>query len=394
MKTDVYRLDEGTPLKRAKQTEDGYIYFEGRATRAGVFKYMDGKGNAFYELRPPEEVSNPASLATLARKPITDLHPSEFVDSENIQKYSVGTIDGEIVWEHDFEDGYVKVRGVINRKDAVDSVNIKNRTEFSCGYVADIEVNPGVWTDSKGVDHRYDAIQRNIRYNHLALVDSGRAGKEVKLRVDDAYQISDSADRTPPKTTPPKKEVSMKIRIDGREYAADEPAAQRAIDDMVDARTKAVEAVTGIKAKLDASEATLADLRVKLTALEGKAAELDVLKADAANKPTQADQDAARLDWFDTRQALLAQVDTRQIVLDAAITNDEIKRAIVLSRFDEADLPSQAHIDAAFSLMSKEDFKPAKTGDTIAKAIVDGAGAGVEDALMNAQAAYLASFKN
>jgi hypothetical protein len=53
--------------------------------------------------------------------------------------------------------------------------------EMSCGYTADVEFTSGTWN---GED--YDAIQRNIRYNHVALLPGGkgRAGREVGLRLD------------------------------------------------------------------------------------------------------------------------------------------------------------------------------------------------------------------
>lgn len=62
---------------------------------------------------------------------------------------------------------------------------IRNGTqEVSCGYAADTEMISGKYN---GED--YDAIQRNIRYNHLAVVPRGRAGPEVRIRLDAAEEI-------------------------------------------------------------------------------------------------------------------------------------------------------------------------------------------------------------
>jgi len=58
---------------------------------------------------------------------------------------------------------------------------------------------------------------------------------------------------------------------------------------------------------------------------------------------------------------LSKRADALAIEVEAEANNDEIKRAIVLSRFDAEDLPTQAHIDAAFSLMSKDTTAPAPT---------------------------------
>lgn len=176
------RFDRGE-LVPAHRTPEGFLFVEGRATRAGVFLYKRGDGSIIRELRPPEEVGSAQSLATLARKPITNEHPSEFVDAKNAEQYVAGTVDPEVVWEQDHSDGFVKVRGTIMRQDAIEAIE-SGRHQLSCGYHADIEETPGVWTDAHGTEHRYDAVQRNIRYNHLALVDRGRAGKQARLRLD------------------------------------------------------------------------------------------------------------------------------------------------------------------------------------------------------------------
>ena len=51
--------------------------------------------------------------------------------------------------------------------------------ELSLGYNLDLDETPGVWQGE-----HYDAIQRNIRINHLALVREARAGDQARLNVD------------------------------------------------------------------------------------------------------------------------------------------------------------------------------------------------------------------
>jgi hypothetical protein len=55
------------------------------------------------------------------------------------------------------------------------------KSELSCGYTADVEFTPGLWNGQP-----YDAVQRNIRGNHVALVDAGRAGPACAIRMDAA----------------------------------------------------------------------------------------------------------------------------------------------------------------------------------------------------------------
>ena len=51
--------------------------------------------------------------------------------------------------------------------------------ELSLGYDCDLEENPGTWNGMP-----YDCIQRNIRINHLAIVDEARAGHQTRLNLD------------------------------------------------------------------------------------------------------------------------------------------------------------------------------------------------------------------
>ena len=51
--------------------------------------------------------------------------------------------------------------------------------ELSLGYNLTLEETPGVWNGQE-----YDAIQRDIRINHLALVREARAGDQARLNID------------------------------------------------------------------------------------------------------------------------------------------------------------------------------------------------------------------
>jgi hypothetical protein len=337
--------------------------FEGYASRAGVFRYRDQAGVITAELRPASEVGRADSLATLARKPVTNTHPNVPVTAENADRFSVGALDGEVNWESDFEDGFIKVRGIVQRKDAVDAVDA-GRQELSCGYTCDLDETPGQWTDSLGAVHEYDAIQRNITYNHLALVDKGRAGSQARLRVD-AAMVDDDTEQTPQPKQSGQAGAKMKIRIDGQEYDITEEAAiKRALDAQQKRNDEAAAKLAEAEANAQAAQAATVEAVAKADAATAQlatvTAERDVLKLDADKAPPITDA-AERMAWHTERMELSKRADALAIEVEAEASNDEIKRAIVLSRFDAEDLPTQAHIDAAFSLMSKDTAAPAPT---------------------------------
>ncbi|BBO74408.1 hypothetical protein DSCW_18250 [Desulfosarcina widdelii] len=167
-------------------TPEGYLVCDAFVTRSGVFDYHDDDGKLTRELRPPEAVFADESLATLAMQPITFLHPKEkLVTTENIRGLQVG-VTGENI-THDGE--VVKCRVKITDKAVIQYARDMHArgegVELSCGYDADVEPIAG---EHKTEGH-YDAVQKNIRYNHVAIVAKGRAGEKVKLKLDQKEEI-------------------------------------------------------------------------------------------------------------------------------------------------------------------------------------------------------------
>lgn len=180
----------------------GYLRIDvARLTRVGVFTYGDGQGDTWGELRTEDQVADPASLRSFELKPLTDDHPSEFVTSTNIKDLQKGTIGSDVTFRHPFVEASIIVT------DAVVIQKIKDgKVELSCGYTAQVIADSGT-TDS-GVS--FAARQTNIRGNHVALVDRGRAGSECRIplgRGDAFHLITQGHDMK-----------TRKITIDGVEH--------------------------------------------------------------------------------------------------------------------------------------------------------------------------------
>ena len=149
------------------KTPEGYIIDTPIIARTGIQWYhRDGKDVAEY--RPASEVFAPQSLASFVGRPLTIDHPSFMVRSDNVRGVVVGTILGE-----PWRDGEnLRARVVVHDKRAVDLIERGLKAELSVGYTVETEQVAG--TTPEGV--HYDAIQRNIRCNHLSIVTRGRAG--------------------------------------------------------------------------------------------------------------------------------------------------------------------------------------------------------------------------
>lgn len=165
MRTDSVPVDE-------HYSAEGYFYDNPILTRTGIFKYTLEDGSERRELRRPEDVFDPESLASYEGKPIIITHDAQVIDKDNAHRERVGTIltpgqqNGETV----------RAKIVIDDPDAVKASGLR---ELSVGYYQDLIMEPGEWNGEP-----YDAIQTHIRVNHLALVAVARAGDDARLNMD------------------------------------------------------------------------------------------------------------------------------------------------------------------------------------------------------------------
>lgn len=155
-------------------TKDGFLKGESIVSRTGVFIYRNADGSERRELRHPDDVFNQDSLDSLISIPVTINHPTELVNSDNAHMYSVG-LTGEKVKR---DDNDIVVSLTVSHKKAIDAINAGKR-ELSLGYNLDLLEEAGDYEGEK-----YTHRQKNINYNHLALVDKARAGRSARINLD------------------------------------------------------------------------------------------------------------------------------------------------------------------------------------------------------------------
>lgn len=166
---------DSIPLSDTYFTPEGYLIDNPILTRVGIFEYHNPDGTIRRELRLPEEVFAAESLASYKGKPVILTHEAGLVDVDNVQQEHIGTILSEGIQDGD------NVRAQIVIHDA-ESLSYGLR-ELSLGYTQTPDETPGVWNGQP-----YDAIQRNIQINHLALVEKARAGEQARLNIDGEEQ--------------------------------------------------------------------------------------------------------------------------------------------------------------------------------------------------------------
>lgn len=153
--------------------------------RTGTQKYLPSEigeqGQGLVDVyRNEDEVFKAAAMASFEGKPITDDHPPTEVDSNNYGAYVRGTVQNVRRGQGENEDKVI-CDLVIYDSALIDKIKHGKR-DVSCGYDCKYIANgDGTYT------------QADIIGNHVAIVDNGRAGKEVSIQ--DAQPIMKGRDK-------------------------------------------------------------------------------------------------------------------------------------------------------------------------------------------------------
>lgn len=119
--------------------------------------------------RPEAEVFDRAAVASFEGKPVCDEHPEEDVTPDNYGRYMKGVCRDVRRGDGDLSNCLVADL-VIYDADLIGKIEAGKR-EISCGYDC-------LWNPTS--DSSYDQLE--IRGNHVAVVDRGRAGHKVAIR--------------------------------------------------------------------------------------------------------------------------------------------------------------------------------------------------------------------
>ena len=266
----MYLLDKIGITTRTFTDEGFLIVNNARIARSGIQEYFAGElgltdrdpFDVIKIYRPEAEVFNKDSMASFANKPVTNNHPQQLVDATNAKDLTVGHSGENIIKDGIFLNAKLTVTDAEAIKDITDG-----KVELSNGYTSEIEFKAGVTNDGD----EYDAIQTDIKGNHIAIVDKARCGIECK--ISDGFKHEGNA--------------MKKILIDGIEYEANDQTAQAVNKVIADAEEKVKTAEQ--KAK-DAEEEALKEMEAKEKMEKDHKVSIDKMQAkvdDAeANKVT------------------------------------------------------------------------------------------------------------
>lgn len=325
------------PTQR-QYTDEGFLRVPGNVARTGIQEYLakelglDGNPNRIVRVyRPPEEVFNAESLSSYDGVDVTIEHPGGLVNSDNFRKVTAGVVRGVGVQDGEF----VKLPElIIKDKAAIDAIN-SGKCELSAGYTAIYDECPGVTPDGEA----YDYVQRNIRINHVALVDRARAGYQARI-----FDHNPLGGNTMP----------VLITTDsGRSVDVADPANAQLVADAFDR----------LQARVTTAEADAQAAKAVADARSEELTEAKKLTTDAAI--------AARVQAITNRQIAARKIAGDAFTCDSVDPIEIMRSALVIARpkIDWAD-KSAAYVTAAFDMEvekedeDEEDDKKAKpTGD-------------------------------
>jgi hypothetical protein len=241
----------GQISENISETPEGYLVcYAVPIARLGDMSYSAGEtgtGKALTVRNTASVLFDPATTASFEGKPVTVQHPAPNKDPsipdvtpDNWKQLAVGVAGAVRMGSGDDADKLISDL-LITDADAIALVKNGLR-EISCGYECDISE-----PDENGI-----TLRTRIIGNHIALVDSGRAGSDVAIR--------DSQPTT--------------VEIMKEKLKAWLPTFLRVIDEMPEEVEEAVEAAVDedpmkkIMDRLDAMEAKLADMCKPADAVE------------------------------------------------------------------------------------------------------------------------------
>jgi hypothetical protein len=161
-----------------RRTRDGYMTVNARVARGGNVQTYLGSEVGKPEMasvrvfRPADEVFSTDTMQSFAHRPVTLGHPSSSVSSTNWKDVAKGWSDGEVARDGDF----IRVSMLLADAEAISAVEGGTR-ELSMGYDCSLDWTSGVSPSGEV----YDAIQRGIRSNHVAIVPAARGGAELRI---------------------------------------------------------------------------------------------------------------------------------------------------------------------------------------------------------------------
>lgn len=205
------RLPPGAPAGSLRGRIDettGFLHVgESKIARSGTLVYSDGR-QEWREFRSDATIAQAAE--SFSGVVFTHNHPPVMVTKDNVSQFQAGQVanarkDGKFLVVDEI---------IITRPSAIDRAQKPGGWELSIGFLTEVVRRDGV---HDGKDFAFE--QTLLEGNHVAGVDEGRAGPEIRLAMDSAFSIAaliePDAPTTPPTADAEENTMDPKEKTDG-----------------------------------------------------------------------------------------------------------------------------------------------------------------------------------
>lgn len=268
-----YQRLDFVDLKAPVTTPEGYLRLDGKIARTGIQTYKRADGTEVREFRPPTEVFAAAYVDSFQAIPLTNNHPAHLLTDRSAKTHAIGAVS----LARKVDEKWLGATMAVWDAAAIDDIR-SGRSQLSVGYSCEVVEEAGEWEGQ-----RYDAVQKSIVANHLALCDAARAGADARLRLDAANNVAVFVSPEPPviASTASQGDPQMphSLKIDGFSFEVTDANAQTIVDRALErAKKDAEDKATAADAARAAALKELGEAKAKIDAMEAQH------KADAGKK--------------------------------------------------------------------------------------------------------------
>lgn len=305
-------------VEKTNETEEGFLNVTGYISEADkVMEYWDWYG-VTREIIPLQELEKCKEQANGLI--FTNSHPWDFVDANNATEYTKGFVT-EVIG---IESGKLKVNMKIIDSATINDIRSNRKKDFSIGYLCDLEEERGVTAGGENYDYK----QINLHLNHVALVESGRAGEEVGVISYNEKNKDVSFQKGLYKKNSFEGGI-MKVKYNGKEMDASELLAEISVRD---------NELSLKKNESDTKDGRIAALEAEKKDLEEKVNGIDSKIENAVNAKLNAMQEVSKFLPDEKQEDLMK------------LNSIDLKKKVINAAFEGMDLEgkSEAYIDGLY----------------------------------------------
>ena len=247
-------------LTTREKTPDGFLRGKATVTKVGVLEYdaaelgVGEPGNIVRVRQTPDSVFHPDTLRSVQNAAVTIGHPEGGVTPESWRAHAVGSVGSP----QRMGDAHVGADILFGARQAVDTVEVAGWEELSIGKRFTIEEADG------DADADYVTVGP-IDVNHVAVVEKGRAGPDVRVLDTAKEEDHMTPEQQAAMQTAITKAVTDALPGNSSQQSVDVGAIARAVSDAVQ---PALDSVTKVQQdaetarQREAADKAKADLKV------------------------------------------------------------------------------------------------------------------------------------